>query len=272
MVAKAKDKFNNFLEGNYTLNSITELKLEIKKSKKGKILYLLSALMIGSFSTLLLSFFASVLGYGNPTVYLFLILVTNFISILINDVIFVCFLNIINNQRLTGDDFTKLFRKVGVLVLSAILLSICQGFISTIVLQLSSAIPTLNVILSIIISITFTLLNALVVFYAFGHKKKIGDILSSSFNILVNNWRSLFFISIFFLCWSYVSNVAFTNMLFSQIQQTQGINNIFHSLLQQHDYLNLLKVSGFYGMNYLAAGFLEIDILLGLAILYKKQK
>lgn len=272
MATKVKDRFNSFLDGNTMMNSLSELKDEIKKVKKGKIGYLLSALLIGSVSTLLLSFIASVFGYGDSTSYLIIVCITNVISVMINNIVFTCFLKSTSDERVSLDDVAYFVKKFVPQILCVILLSIGQMLVSRVFLQVTAYIPTLNVVISIAVSLFFTMMNALVAFCIFVGVTKVREILPQCFTIITRNAKVLIIISVLFVCWSYVCNVAFTNMLYAQLQQTQGINNIFHALLQQHDYMNLLKVSGFYGINYIIGGFLEIDILIALALLYKKDK
>lgn len=269
---KKKDRLNDFLDNNIIINSTSELKDKIKVCRKHNVPYLLGLLVIGSVSTLLLSFIASVMGYGNPSMYFLITLLTNFIAVFINNIIFACFLKQSKKERISPSDISLFVNRIGTQILCSILLSLAQSIVTIALLQITAIVPTLNVVTSILISVVFTLLNALVAFRICDGKKHIKGILPGAGNLLMKNWKALLFISVLFITWSYISNITFSNMLYSQIQQTQGVNNIFHALLQVRDYSNLVKVASFYGMNYLIAGFLEIDILLGLALLYNKDK
>lgn len=269
---KKRDRYNAFLDSNITLNSASELKEMIKTYKKGHIPTLLGALIIGSVSSLLLSFMASVLGYGNPTNYFFITLLVNFISVVINNIVFTVFLKRTREEKLTSLDISFFMKKGIPQLICLIVLFVAQTLCSILMLQITAIVPMLNVVMSILVSVVFTLLNAMVAFRIYDQKVRVRDILPGACNVLMKNWKSLLFICVLFITWSYVSNVAFSSMLYSQLQEVQGINNIFHGLLQQHDYLNLMKVGGFYGLNYIVAGFLEIDLLLGLAILYQRDR
>lgn len=266
-----RDKFNDVLSNNVVINDAYDLKENAKKMQKGNTNRLLRNLLIGSYCTMLLSFMASVIGYGDSGKYMLVVLVTNFIAVLINNLVFITFLKCTRKESLTLDDGVMYLKKIVTQVLCAILLTIAQTAITTCVLQITILIPTLNVISSIFISLIFTILQALSAYYIFDGETKVRTVLPKAFSIFSHNWRSVLMMSMLFVVWSYVFNVMFTQLLYSHIQQQQGINNIFHSLLQQHDYRNLLYMNLFYLVNYIIAGYLEIKILLGVSLLYNKN-
>lgn len=266
-----RDKFNDVLSNNVVINDAYDLKENAKNMQKGNTNRLLRNLLIGSYCTMVLSFMASVIGYGDSGKYMLVVLVTNFIAVLINNLVFITFLKCTRKESLTLDDSVMYLKKIVTQVLCAILLTLCQTAITTLVLQITILIPTLNVISSIFISLIFTILQALSAYYIFDGETKVRTVLSKAFSIFSHNWRSVLMMSMLFVVWSYVFNVMFTQLLYSHIQQQQGINNIFHSLLQQHDYRNLLYMNLFYLVNYIIAGYLEIKILLGVSLLYNKN-
>lgn len=264
-----KDRFNNMLSTNTALNTASDLNEKTKQLQKGNNLRLLRNLLIGSYATMLLSFMASVFGYGSSSGYLLMTLATNFIGVLISNIIFVSFLKCTDHQKLTGEDVTLLLKKFLLQAVCALLITLLQSFTNIILLQATIYIPTLNVLASILTSLIFTMINALIAFQIYDGTAKVKTLLSNAFSVFTKNWRSLLFMSMLFMAWSYVFSIAFTLLLYGHLQQQQGINNIFHSLLQQHDYANFGKVNLFYLINYLVAGYLEIKILLALAISYK---
>lgn len=272
MAINLKNSFNRVLDENIVINNISECKASIKQKKKGHVFHLLILLILGSISTLFLSFISSVVGYGDTSRYLLSTMVTNFISVFINNLIFIAFLKRIRNEKYDGSEIPYFASKLLTQVLCALLLSIAQSFVMVCLLQITTYIPTLNVITSILISVFFTLLNAMVAYRIYDRKTKIKEIIPGAFSLIARNWKVLFFIALLFITWSFVSNVAFTNLLYSHIQTPQGINNIFHALLSQHDFHNIVKVGGFYAINYIVGGFLEIDILIGLALLYQRDR
>lgn len=265
-----KDRFNDILSTNVTLNEANDLNENVKRLQKGNTLRLLRNLLIGSYATMLLSFAASVFGYGDSNKYLMITILTNFVGVIINNLIFVSFLKCEREDRLKEEDVSYFVKKFVLQAVCALLLSLCQSFVNVFVLQATIYIPTLNVIASIMVSLIFTLLNALIAFQIYEGQGKVKQLLMTAFSIFSKNWRSLLFLSLLFITWSYGFSVAFTQMLYGQLQQQQGINNIFHSLLQQHDYINFWKVNLFYLVNYIVAGYLEIKILLSLACVYDK--
>lgn len=264
-----KDRFNDLLSTNLTLNFASDLNERAKKLQKGNTFNLLRNLLIGSYATMLLSFAASVFGFGNSGNYLMITMITNLIGVFINNLVFVSFLKCIDNEKLNGEDTSYFLKKFPIQIACALLLTVCQSLINIIVLQATMVIPTLNVIASILMSLIFTLINAIVAFQIYDHKNNVRDLIKDAFTIFAKNWKSLLFLSMLFIVWSYGFSIAFANLLYGQLQQQQGINNIFHSLLSQHDYINFGKVNLFYLINYLIAGYLEIRIFLALALSYR---
>lgn len=264
-----KDRFNDLLSTNLTLNFASDLNERAKKLQKGNTFNLLRNLLIGSYATMLLSFAASVFGFGNSGNYLMITMITNLIGVFVNNLVFVSFLKCIDNEKLNGEDTSYFLKKFPIQIACALLLTVCQSIINIIVLQATMVIPTLNVIASILMSLIFTFINAIVAFQICDHKNNVRDLIKDAFTIFVQNWKSLLFLSMLFIVWSYGFSIAFTNLLYGQLQQQQGINNIFHSLLSQHDYINFGKVNLFYLINYLIAGYLEIRIFLALALSYR---
>ena len=262
------DRFNYILSTSVILNDAHDLNERTKQVQKRNVIYLLRNLLIGSYATMFLSFAASVLGFGGATKYLMMTLLTNFIGVLINNIVFISFLKCSEGKKLTGDDFNLMLKKFFLQAVCAFLITILQTFVNIMVLQATVLIPTLNVVASILISLIFTMINALIAFRIYDDVTKIRDLFSNAFSVFTKNWKSLLFLSMMFIAWTYVFSVAFTDLLYSHLQQQQGINNIFHSLLQQHDYMNFWKVHLFYLVNYVVAGYLEIKILLALVISY----
>lgn len=264
-----KDRFNDVLSTNLTLNFASDLNERAKKLQKGNTFKLLRNLLIGSYATMLLSFVASVFGFGNSGNYLMITMITNLIGVFINNLVFVSFLKCIDNEKLNSEDTSYFLKKFPIQIACALLLTVCQSFVNIIVLQATMVIPTLNVIASILMSLIFTFINAIVAFQIYDRKNNVRDLIKDAFTIFAQNWKSLLFLSMLFIVWSYGFSIAFTNLLYGQLQQQQGINNIFHSLLSQHDYINFGKVNLFYLINYLIAGYLEIRIFLALALSYR---
>lgn len=272
MAINLKNSFNRVLDENVVINNLSDCREKIKELKKGHVIHLLVLLVLGSVSTLFLSFLSSVVGYGDTPRYLLSTLVTNFLAVFINNLIFVAFLKRIRNEKFDGTEIPYFASKLLTQILCALILSITQSFVMVCFLQITAYIPTLNVVTSILVSVIFTLMNAIVAYRIYDRKTKIKEIIPGAFSLITKNWKVLFFISLLFITWSFVSNVAFTNLLYSHIQTPQGINNIFHALLSQHDFTNIAKTGGFYAVNYIVGGFLEIDILIGLAILYQRDR
>lgn len=266
-----KDKFNNMLSNNAALNAAYGVKEHVNQAQRGNTIRLLRNLLIGSYSTMILSFMSSVVGFGAPGKYLMVVMISNFFGVVINNLVFITFLKTEQGLRLNMEDVSNYVMKFIPQLVCAIGLALFQAAVTTAVLQITSLVPTLNVVSSIAISLVFTALQALTAFHIFDGTTKIRDAISGAFALFYKNWKSLLMLSMLFITWSYVFNVAFTQLLYSHLQQQQGVNNIFHSLLQQHDYRNFLYMNLFYLVNYLVAGFLEIKIILGVAHIYEKR-
>lgn len=271
-MVNVKQKFNKILDENMMINSITELKEEIKFLRKGNALKLTSLLIFASVCTMFMSFVSSIAGYGNASRHLAASLAANIITVWINNLIFIAFIKRVRNETYDGTEISYFTGKILPQIICAMLLSLCQSFVMVCLVQVTSFIPKLYVVVSILVSTFFTLLNAMAAFRIYDRKTKVKNILPGAFRMLARYGRVIIFISLLFLTWSYVSNMAFNGLLMSQIQIPQGINNIFHSFLNQHDYMNMMKVGGYYAANYLVGGFLEVDLLLGLAVLYQRNR
>lgn len=267
-----RDKFNHMLSNNTALNAAYDIKEHVKQVQKGNTVRLLRNLLIGSYSTMLLSFLASVIGYGASGKYLLVVIISNFLGVIINNLVFVTFLQTERGVCLDLEGVRSYLHKAIPQLLCAVLLTLCQSVVTTAVLQITSFVPTLNVVSSIVISLVFTALQALTAFHIFDGTTTIKVVISNSFTLFLKNWKSLLMLSMLFITWSYGFNVAFAQLLYNHLEQQQGINNIFHSLLQQQDYRNFLYMNLFNLVNYLVAGFLEIKIILGIAHIYEKIK
>lgn len=272
MAVNVKQRFNKLLDENTVLNSMSEIRDEVKKLRKHHVVKLLLLLVGASVFTMLMSFIASVVGYGDSSRYVMTSLVTNILSIWVNNVIFIAFLKRVRNETYDGSEFTYFAKMFLPQILCVILLSIAQTFVSICFTQVIVFIPTMSVFVTVIVSIFFTLMNALVAFRIYDRNHKVRKILPGSFSLMGSYFRAIFFISLLFITWSCISNVAFNNLFLVNIHIPNGINNIFHALLQQHAYMDIAKAAGYYALNYIVGGFLEVDVLLALAVVYQHNR
>lgn len=272
MSVNVKQRFNKLLDENIALNSVSEIRIEVKQLRKHHVAKLLLLLILASVFTMLMSFMSSVIGYGDISRYMITTLVANMLSIWINNTIFIAFIKRVRNETYDGSELSYFAKKFLPQILCSILLSITQTLVLICLAQILVVIPSMLVFITIIVSIFFSLMNALVAFCIYDQKHKIKNIILGSFKLLAKHIRVIFFISLIFITWSCISNVFFNNLLLVHVQIPQGIHNIFHALLQQHAYMEILKTGGYYAMNYIVGGFLEVDVLLGLALLYQQHR
>lgn len=137
------------------------------------------------------------------------------------------------------------------------------------VLQICSFSAKLNLVVSILINLSFTMVNAGVSFCVLDAEKNVKKILKKAFSLVINNWKVLLMFSLLFITWNFVSNIILASIFYNQITNIQSINNIFHALLFKREYVLLLKVIIFYLINMIVTAYLEIYILLALAMFYE---
>lgn len=263
-----KKSFNDFLDTNLFVNQYESTRSVLKKYKKGSTLYLLSILFMGSTLTILLDFITSVIGYNNPIGYLGCSIFLYVFCILMNNLIFYAFVRCVRHEKLKMEDLKNTIRLMFVQVVCAIMVSLVQNFFLTAGVTIFSFNIRLSVIVNIIISWVFTIFNALVAFQIYDNKKGIKNIFIKAYDILWDNWKVLLMISILFLSWKFISSIAFTDIVASEIVQVQNINNIFHTLLFSKNYVMLTNVIIFNVVNFIVSGYLEISFLIPLAHFY----
>lgn len=272
MQVNFKKSFNSFLDNNSFLNGYDGLRSIIKGYKKNNIPYLVGALVVGSVLSVVVAFFASVIGYGNTGTYFISTIIQYIVCIWISNVVFVVFIKKVRDKKLESDDYMIMIKTISVQVLCAILIVLIQNF----VMMAANVVAMINVrlylFLSIAISWLFTMLNALIAYHIFDKEKKIKDIFSKSFNIILKNWKILFILSMIFIAWTFLSNLLFSTMISGQLEQVQNINNIFHSLLFSKNYSLFYKVVLYNIINFIVSGFFELDFLLALAYIYDQDK
>ena len=113
------------------------------------------------------------------------------------------------------------------------------------------------------------MVNAGVSFCVLDAEKNVKKILKKAFSLVINNWKVLLMFSLLFITWNFVSNIILASIFYNQITNIQSINNIFHALLFKREYVLLLKVIIFYLINMIVTAYLEIYILLALAMFYE---
>lgn len=272
MAINVKQRFNKLLDENTVLNSMSEIREEVKRLRKHHVIRLLLLLILASVFTMLMSFMSSVMGLGNTNRYMVTSLAVNILSIWINNIIFIAFIKRVRNETYDGSElayFAKMFLPQ---ILCALLLTMIQTLVLGLLSQFLILIPGAIVFFTIIVSIFFSLMNALVAFRIYDRRHNVRNILPGSFKLLSGHIRVIFLISLLFITWSGISNVAFNNLLMVYLQIPKGFHNIFHALLQQRAYTDVMKTGGYYALNYIVGGFLEVDVLLGLAVLYERNR
>ena len=268
MQIKVKKSFNDFLDSSIFVNKYDLTRTVVKDSKKGNTLYLLMLLIVGSVITLLLDFITSVIGYNNPGRYLAYSLFTYLFCILMNNMIFYAFVRCVRHQKLQKEDLRTMIKMAGIQIVCAILLSLVQNFFLTAGVTALSFNVKVSVIVSIIITWFFTMLNAVVSFQIYDHKKGVKNLFTTAYEIVIDNWKVLGMISLLFLSWKFISSVAFTDIVATEIVQVQNINNVFHALLFAKNYAVLSQVLIYNVVNLIVAGYFEIYFLLALAYFY----
>lgn len=264
-----KETFNNVLDTNKTINMYDRMKRKIKAEKKNHIAQLIGPLMIGNVLTILTSFIISIVAYGNSGLYLWMTTLQYLFLVLMNNLIFAIYLKFIRNEKMNIEDVKHYLHFLVIQITCAITLSFIQTIMYNTVLQICSFSAKLNLVVSILINLSFTMVNAGVSFCVLDAEKNVKKILKKAFSLVINNWKVLLMFSLLFITWNFVSNIILASIFYNQITNIQSINNIFHALLFKREYVLLLKVIIFYLINMIVTAYLEIYILLALAMFYE---
>lgn len=264
-----KETFNNVLDTNKTINMYDRMKRKIKAEKKNHIAQLIGPLMIGNVLTILTSFIISIVAYGNSGLYLWMTTLQYLFLVLMNNLIFAIYLKFIRNEKMNIEDVKHYLHFLVIQITCAITLSFIQTIMNNTVLQICSFSAKLNLVVSILINLSFTMVNAGVSFCVLDAEKNVKKILKKAFSLVINNWKVLLMFSLLFITWNFVSNIILASIFYNQITNIQSINNIFHALLFKREYVLLLKVIIFYLINMIVTAYLEIYILLALAMFYE---
>lgn len=265
-----KDTFNHILDTNKTINRYDRMKRKIKEEKKNHIAQLTGPLVIGNGLTILSSFIISIVGYGNSGLYLWMTVIQYLFLVLMNNLIFAIYLKFIRNEKMDIEGAKHYLHFFVVQIACAITLSFIQTFMNNTVLQICSFSAKLNVIVSILINLSFTMVNAGVSFCVLDAEKNVKKILKKAFLLVFNNWKVLLMFSLLLITWNFVANIIFASIVYNQITNIQTINNIFHALLFKQEYVLFLKVIAFYLINMVVTAYLEIHVLLSLAMFYEE--
>lgn len=267
-----KETFNNFLDTNVFVNKYDQTRDALKSSKHGNTLYLLSLLVITSIVTTFLDFVISVMGYNNPGTYLLCNIIFYVISILLNNLIFYAFVRCVRHERLNISDLKIMIKFIGIQLVCAFSMSLVQNFLLTTGVMLFSFNAKFSVMVNLLITWFFTMMNALIAFQIYDQKKGIKNIIINAYSTVIDNWKVLLMISILFISWKFVSSLAFTDIVSTEIIKVQNINNVFHTLLYQKNYIMLRNVVLFNLVNFVVAGYFEINFLMALAYLYDSSE
>ena len=251
-----KETFNNFLDTNVFVNKYDQTRDALKSSKHGNTLYLLSLLVITSIATTFLDFVISVMGYNNPGTYL------------LCNIILRC----VRHERLNISDLKIMIKFIGIQLVCAFSMSLVQNFLLTTGVMLFSFNAKFSVMVNLLITWFFTMMNALIAFQIYDQKKGIKNIIINAYSTVIDNWKVLLMISILFISWKFVSSLAFTDIVSTEIIKVQNINNVFHTLLYQKNYIMLRNVVLFNLVNFVVAGYFEINFLMALAYLYDSSE
>lgn len=267
-----RESYNRFLDGNEALNELEHARDAVRDARRGHVAGLLGALVAGSVCSMGLSFLASVMGYGNAGASLVWSLLATIVSMFVGNIVFVAFLLRVRGERLTFADVQQYGRRILMQIGCMIVLSLANTLAANVVAQLTAFDAHINVFCSVFVSILFTLANAVAAFAIYDGERSMGNILAGAFKLMGRNWAPLLGLSILFIAWTFIANVAYASLLAGNLSEVQTINNIFHALLNARDYALLGQVGLFYGVNYIVGGLFEIAPLLGIAWCYENRQ
>ena len=262
--------YNDFLDSSKQLNDFDRVRSAAADAHRGHVPGLLGALLASSACSLLLSLLASVLGYGSTFGTLLWTLIASVLNMLVSQLAFSVFLLRIRGERLSQALAWRFMRALPLLVVVMFTLSIAQTLLSNLVLIALSFNAQLAYFAAMCVSMVFTLVSAAISYCVLDGRRGLASWLVGSFKLLARNWAPLLGLSILFVAWMVFANNAYSALL-TGFTAPEGIGNIIHALLNQHESSLLWQVLAFYAINYVVGGLFEITPLLGLAICYEQD-
>ena len=183
-----RDSYNRFLDTNQAFNELGSVQSAIRSSARGNAIRLTAALALGGMLSLALSLFASVMGYGNPGLSMLYSLAFSVVNMLVSNVIFGMFLLAARAERMDMGIVRLFGQRLPLQICCGVVLAIAQSLSLSLVLQLTAFDARLNTLASILISITFTVCNAVVAFRIVDGARRFGDIMPGIFRALGRHW------------------------------------------------------------------------------------
>ncbi|MFV0381720.1 MAG: hypothetical protein ACK5KR_05825, partial [Breznakia sp.] len=228
--------FNESIAKSKMLNEAMKLKDSYRNLFKKKFLMFMLLLITSNFLTVFLSFMVSVISYGGNADFVFTSFMGTLVNIAVNNYIYCCFL--IAKRKYDGKpcSYADFFERITYQVICTIGLGVIQTFVQNMNTSLTSSIPKLNVIMTVFISVVFMMIQVVAAFAIHDEMVKPYKIMGVIKKTIVNNWKALLLPTVMFVAYSYFSNVFFASLVYDHLSLTQGINNIFHSLLYLREY------------------------------------
>lgn len=261
-----RQSLNGTLDSNRTINRYDKLNQKTKAIRKQCWKRLLCSLFLGSFLTIFLNFITSVVGYGDAMRSLACTVIQYILIIFINNLMFSSFMSCVS-QKCKESVFIHYIHFLVPQLVCGLILTVIQIIITNLLSTFAFFDSHIYIVISLIISLYFTLMNAMVSYQIFKEEKSISTILKKAFQILKNYWKELFLLSLMFITWSFFANIIVSQLVYEVMQSVNFTGNVFHVLLYLHEYSLLSIVVLFYIINFLFGGFLEIKVLLAVAFL-----
>ncbi len=262
--------YNDFLDSSTQLNDFDRVRRAAADVRRGHVPGLLGVLVASSVCSLFLSLLSSILGYGSTLGTLGWTVAASVVNMFVSQLAFSVFLLRVRGERMTQDAVLRFLWALPLLAVIVLVLSVAQTLLSNLVLIALSFNAQLAYFAAMCVSMVFTLVNAAISFCVLDGRRGLASWLAGSFKLLARNWAPLLGLSILFVAWMVFANNAYSALL-TGFTAPEGIGNIIHALLNQHEFSLLWQVLAFYAINYVVGGLFEIAPLLGLAICYEQD-
>lgn len=264
--------YNRFLEESKQLDDLDGMRRAAARARRGYTIGLVVALAVASAASLALSFFAALVDMSGATTASILWAVMSRVgSMLISNAAFTMVLLRVRSERFTMLSARYLIRSLPTQICCMFILVFAQTLLSNLVSGALSFDPRAAAFGSVVVSSACMLLNACMLFFIFDGTSNPVEALSGALSLLVRHWAGSLGLSILFIAWSFAANIFYMDILYSQIIQTQSVNNVLLAVLLSHDAVLLQQVLVFYAVNYLVGAVFELMPLLGLAVCYEKE-
>ncbi|MEJ8738045.1 hypothetical protein WKT02_11360 [Erysipelotrichaceae bacterium HCN-30851] len=219
---------------------------DIKKFQKGYTLYLLLFILLGNICS---TFFSTVIQNANSLsigAYLVVFFTFEIAVIILNNVIYAIFLKRVRESSLHFQDIKHYIEHLLPQILCVFILNVFQTLTSIISIQFLTVSNWLASLASIVFSLFYMIVAAVIAFKIMDKEYKVKQLISSSFNFVLQHWLKVLLPCLFLVIWTLIYN--------SILLMGINVGNTF------------IRIVGF-----LISAYFEMQILIAIAKIYQNE-